>query len=306
MPGLSAGTIPLNAKQRKVNAMQFERRQFAGMPLDILVGHPEHELLFIASQVATAAGLKDPGASVKQYATLIKREGGHSGVLRVGLVLGDNLYPMRPQGVHAPTWGKMYLFSEVVVYQMLLRGHAPESEPFRRWVTEEVLPSIRKTGTYTMPAAQEQQPALPAPAETAELYARIDRLESKVDELLELVRGLDRRPPALALPQPPSPYEKTTAVILPDEVDRRQLLEIGEMCITRPAMEKLTGHVLLTLEHQLDRMWKAEDGVALEVYVSKEKGRKWTKWPKSWLAQKLKRQLYQQTIRQVISEYLTR
>lgn len=27
-------------------------------------------------------------------------------------------------------------------------GHCPASEPFRKWVTEEVLPTIRKTGKY--------------------------------------------------------------------------------------------------------------------------------------------------------------
>ena len=51
-------------------------------------------------------------------------------------------------------------FSEPEVYKMLLRGHAPASEPFRKWVTEEVLPSIRKTGSYdigasTTPEAQQ-------------------------------------------------------------------------------------------------------------------------------------------------------
>ncbi|NNA05079.1 hypothetical protein HBN72_23930 [Pseudomonas lundensis] len=32
---------------------------------------------------------------------------------------------------------------------MLLRGRAPASEPFRKWVTEEVLQTIRKTGPYS-------------------------------------------------------------------------------------------------------------------------------------------------------------
>lgn len=40
------------------------------------------------------------------------------------------------------------IFSEPELYQMLLQGHAPASEPFRKWVTEEVLPTIRKTGKY--------------------------------------------------------------------------------------------------------------------------------------------------------------
>lgn len=29
-------------------------------------------------------------------------------------------------------------------------GHAPASEPFRKWVTEGVLPSIPKTGSYNI------------------------------------------------------------------------------------------------------------------------------------------------------------
>jgi len=54
---------------------------------------------------------------------------------------------------------KSWLTSGDAVYQMLLRGHAPASEPFRKWVTEEVLPTIRKTGKYdaeksTNPIAQ--------------------------------------------------------------------------------------------------------------------------------------------------------
>jgi len=42
------------------------------------------------------------------------------------------------------------MMTEPETYQMLLRGHAPASEPFRQWVTEEVLPSIRKTGYYNV------------------------------------------------------------------------------------------------------------------------------------------------------------
>ena len=65
--------------------------------------------------------------------------------IRARDALGDKLHSMKPVGIHAPTWGKMYLFPEGTVYQTLLRGHAPASKPFRKWVTEEVLPSIRKT-----------------------------------------------------------------------------------------------------------------------------------------------------------------
>ena len=41
---------------------------------------------------------------------------------------------------------------------MLLRGHAPQSEPFRKWVTEVVLPSIRKTGKFDVNEAVDRVP----------------------------------------------------------------------------------------------------------------------------------------------------
>lgn len=43
-----------------------------------------------------------------------------------------------------------WMIDESTAYRLLLQGHAPQSEPFRKWVTEEVLPSIRKTGSYDL------------------------------------------------------------------------------------------------------------------------------------------------------------
>ncbi|MBK3846914.1 MAG: hypothetical protein KKD27_09030 [Gammaproteobacteria bacterium] len=110
--------------------------------LDVLIGHPEHDLLFIATQVARAAGLKDPsnraleGSRMEPSKALrIKDLPEWQGLLESG----------RPD-----LQGRSWIFSESLVYQMLLRGHAPASEPFRKWVTEEVLPSIRKTGSYNV------------------------------------------------------------------------------------------------------------------------------------------------------------
>ena len=38
-----------------------------GIELDVLVGHPEHDLLFVATQVARAAGLKQPANSASAF-----------------------------------------------------------------------------------------------------------------------------------------------------------------------------------------------------------------------------------------------
>lgn len=41
------------------------------------------------------------------------------------------------------------IINESGLYNVILRSDKPEAKPFRRWVTREVLPAIRKTGTYT-------------------------------------------------------------------------------------------------------------------------------------------------------------
>ena len=43
------------------------------------------------------------------------------------------------------------LVSESGLYKLITRSDNPEARKLQDWVTREVLPSIRKTGTYTMP-----------------------------------------------------------------------------------------------------------------------------------------------------------
>lgn len=45
------------------------------------------------------------------------------------------------------------VISESGLYAVILRSNKPEAKPFRRWVTGEVLPAIRKTGAYHAPNA---------------------------------------------------------------------------------------------------------------------------------------------------------
>ncbi|MHB1350097.1 MAG: BRO-N domain-containing protein [Desulfobulbaceae bacterium] len=47
---------------------------------------------------------------------------------------------------------EMNLVSESGLYTLVIRSNKPQAKPFRRWVTHEVLPSIRKTGSYSLPS----------------------------------------------------------------------------------------------------------------------------------------------------------
>ena len=50
------------------------------------------------------------------------------------------------------------VISESGLYKLVMRSDKKEAKQFQEWVTREVLPSIRKTGTYTMPGAENVPP----------------------------------------------------------------------------------------------------------------------------------------------------
>ena len=84
---------------------------------------------------------------------------------------------------------EMGIISEAGLYSLILRSRKPEAKAFKRWVTHEVLPSIRKTGAYLSPGmSNEHVKALVATLEE-EVYRRIQaenrlaKLEAHAEEL---------------------------------------------------------------------------------------------------------------------------
>ncbi len=51
--------------------------------------------------------------------------------------------------------GEANIINESGLYNVILRSDKPEAKPFRKWVTSEVLPSIRKHGAYMTPETLE-------------------------------------------------------------------------------------------------------------------------------------------------------
>ena len=48
--------------------------------------------------------------------------------------------------------------SESLLYRILNRTNSPKAKPFERWVTKVVIPSIRKTGSYTTISVHQDSP----------------------------------------------------------------------------------------------------------------------------------------------------
>ena len=81
------------------------------------------------------------------------------------------------------------------LYKAIFQSRKDNAEKFTRWVTSEVLPSIRKTGNYSAkPMTTEEKIKLLAQGNT-ELAERVDRLENdmplygcEIDEVQKLVK----------------------------------------------------------------------------------------------------------------------
>jgi prophage antirepressor-like protein len=47
---------------------------------------------------------------------------------------------------------ELVVISESGLYALIFKSRKPEAKKFRKWVTSEVLPAIRRTGSYAVPA----------------------------------------------------------------------------------------------------------------------------------------------------------
>ena len=87
--------------------------------------------------------------------------------------------------------------NESGMYEVVIRSDKPEAMRFRRWITGEVLPTIRKTGSYSRYPAHPETTALPSKRELAQWV--IDA-EARADREAAARAEAEQRAAALAVP----------------------------------------------------------------------------------------------------------
>lgn len=120
--------------------------------------------LFVGRDVASALGYRDPNDAMKSHCR---------GPAESRSIL-DSLG--RAQQVRVIT--------ESDVYRLIVKSTLPEAERFERWLFEDVLPSIRRTGSYTAPSA-------PAPQLSDKVQALL-----AIGEAMKLIPGVN---PSIAM-----------------------------------------------------------------------------------------------------------
>lgn len=97
------------------------------------------EVLFVGVDIARALGYKDASTAVKDKCD----DGKHYSYKDIKFSLGDSPIPeINNQGVT--------LIPESDVYSLVFSSSLPNAKAFKSWLTKEVIPQIRKTGSYAM------------------------------------------------------------------------------------------------------------------------------------------------------------
>lgn len=78
--------------------------------------------------------------------------------------------------------GETNFVTESGLYAVILRSDKPNAKKFRKWITGEVLPSIRKTGSYGKPMTTAEKIQLLAQGND-ELNERVDMVDGRVTDL---------------------------------------------------------------------------------------------------------------------------
>lgn len=123
----------------------------------------DDEPMFVANDVANALGYVNGNRDVNRHVEEEDRQNYRNGTL------GGN------RG--------MTVITESGVYSLIFGSKLPSAKRFKRWVTSEVLPTIRKQGMYMEPAKVEQ--LLSNPDTMIEVLTRYKESQAEVQQLNE-------------------------------------------------------------------------------------------------------------------------
>lgn len=88
----------------------------------------------------------------------------------------------------------MTIINESGLYSLVLSSKLPGAKRFRRWVTSEVLPALRRHGTYTMQTPKSAMELLRLQSQAMfELDERVNILEDKLENQMTIDHGQQRQ-----------------------------------------------------------------------------------------------------------------
>ena len=120
------------------------------------------KVLFVASDVASALGYKNTSEAIKYHCKGVAK--------RYILTTGGSQ--------------EMNVIPEGDIYRLAAKSELPGADAFESWIFDEVIPAIRKTGTYTAPMSSLEIMRNMIDAQI-QSEKRMDKLEAKIQAAFE-------------------------------------------------------------------------------------------------------------------------
>ncbi len=147
-----------------MNELQiFQNKEFGEVRSLVINNEP----WFVGKDVAEALGYKDVNHAILDH------------------VDEEDKVNSKTQGQNAPELGQRgsWLINESGLYSLILSSKLPNAKKFKRWVTSEVLPTLRKTGSYTKVPTDPRELLMLTIKAHEQTAQRVDVLEEKVSSL---------------------------------------------------------------------------------------------------------------------------
>lgn len=145
--------------ENKIQLFKFEDRKVRTLTID-------NQPYFVGKDVALILGYKLPTKAVRDH---VDSEDRRSEIVKASQFFQNGTGHL-----------SVDLITESGVYSLIFGSQLPNAKKFKHWVTSEVLPAIRKTGSYQLPQTPEERLKLAMEA-TIHLDERMTNVEKDVD-----------------------------------------------------------------------------------------------------------------------------
>ena len=165
---------------------------------------------------------------------------------------------------------ELAIISESGLYHAVIKSRKPQARPFRKWVTSIVLPSIRKTGQYSVQQPLAPQPQQPTLSEIDTVFSGLVKLGIK-QELIESSKltAIAKSIPQLALACEEGKRLLSTQMTVPE-------VPMSPTELGKAITQKLGLVKVITAQQVNQALMNAQLQVA-EVHINKQ-GKKKTEW----------------------------
>jgi len=128
---------------------------------------------FVAKDVALLLDYKDTDKAVRQHC---KKSQPISAIFNPAILEGLNLHL-----IFGNNYKSTKLIPEGDLWRLIIKSEMPEAEKVEKWIMEEVLPTLRKTGTYSI-----RTPETPHQTFDIKFYTQQSR---EIFELVEFINS---------------------------------------------------------------------------------------------------------------------